>query len=105
MKTHQLWTGIAFLFSFLYVVSVTAPFAQAAEDVKETTTKTAAHTKAVKKEAKKETAGYYVGSKEGHTYHDPSSRIAKKIKPENLVKFESKAEAEKAGYSPSKVLS
>jgi len=42
----------------------------------------------------------YVGSKNSDKYHYPSCTWAKKIKPENLVCFKSKKEAEDKGYKP-----
>ena len=47
-----------------------------------------------KKEAK------YVASKETKTYHLASCKLTKEIKPEDEVRFSSKAAAAKAGYSP-----
>ena len=91
MKAHRTLAVIALLSSFAYGVSM-APLAIAADN------DTAKST--IKKTVKKETA--YVGSTEGRTYHEADSSIAKKIKPEHLVRFSSKEEAEKAGYSPSK---
>lgn len=40
----------------------------------------------------------FVGSKNSNKYHLPACRYAKTIKPENLVCFSSKEEAEKKGY-------
>ena len=45
----------------------------------------------------------YVGSKKSNKYHYPSCRWAKKIKPNNLVTFQSAKEAQEAGYIPCKV--
>lgn len=45
----------------------------------------------------------YVGSKKSNKYHYPSCRWAKKIKPYNLVTFQSAKEAQEAGYIPCKV--
>jgi len=56
---------------------------------------------AVKTVQKKATI--YVASKDGKAFHVPGCALAKNIKPANLVKFKSKAEAEKAGYSACKV--
>lgn len=56
----------------------------------------------VKTNVQKKTTGY-IASKDGKSYHKPSCALAKNIKPENLVTFKTKAEAEKAGYSPCKV--
>ncbi len=44
--------------------------------------------------------GKFVGSKNSNKYHLPSCRWAKKIKEENKIWFQSKEEAEKAGYVP-----
>lgn len=43
------------------------------------------------------------GSKQTNKYHNPSCRWAQKIKPSNLVKFQTTQEAAKAGYVPCKV--
>ena len=55
-------------------------------------------------DAQKQTAiakgGMYVASKSGKKYHLPWCSGAKTIKPENLLTFGSKEEAEKAGYTP-----
>lgn len=40
----------------------------------------------------------FVGSKNSNKYHTPDSQWAKRIKPENLVCFKSKEEAESRGY-------
>jgi len=45
----------------------------------------------------------YVGSARSNKYHYPNCQWAFKIKPENLVKFRSAAEARAAGYVPCKV--
>ena len=45
----------------------------------------------------------FVASKGSDKYHVPTCRYVGKIKPENLVSFATKEEAEKAGYSPCKV--
>ena len=45
----------------------------------------------------------YVGSKNSDKYHKPSCVWAKRIKPENLVCFSSKEEAEDKGYKPCSV--
>lgn len=44
----------------------------------------------------------YVASKNGTKYHLPTCSGAKRIKEENKIWFESKQEAEKAGYEPAK---
>jgi methylphosphotriester-DNA--protein-cysteine methyltransferase len=41
--------------------------------------------------------------KKSNKYHYPDCRWAQKIKPENLIKFQSPEEAQKAGYIPCKV--
>ncbi len=49
-------------------------------------------------------AGYkYVGSNKAKKYHRPDCQWAKKIKPENMVTFNSAKEARQAGYVPCKV--
>jgi Adenosine deaminase len=45
----------------------------------------------------------YVGSATSRKYHLPDCRYARKIKPEHLVVFSSKEEAEARGYEPCKV--
>ncbi len=45
----------------------------------------------------------YVGSKNSNKYHYPTCRYAQKIKPENLVTFNSAKDAQAAGYVPCKV--
>ena len=45
-------------------------------------------------------AGLYVGSKSGTKYHLPTCSGAQRITESNKVWFTSKAEAEKAGYTP-----
>lgn len=40
----------------------------------------------------------FVGSKNSNKYHSPSCSYAKRIKPENVVCFHSKEEAESKGY-------
>ncbi len=44
--------------------------------------------------------GGYVASKTGSKYHLPWCAGARTIKPENLIHFQSKAEAEARGYEP-----
>jgi Metal binding domain of Ada len=44
--------------------------------------------------------GEVVASKSGTKYHLPTCSGAKTIKPENLITFVSRAEAEAAGYTP-----
>lgn len=46
--------------------------------------------------------GQYVGSKSGTRYYLPWCGGVKNIKPENLVYFASKEEAEAKGYTPAK---
>lgn len=46
--------------------------------------------------------GLYVASKNSTKYHLPSCSGAKRIKEENKVWFNSKEEAERAGYEPAK---
>lgn len=45
-------------------------------------------------------AGTVVASKNGSSYHLPTCSGAKNIKPENLIRFNSAAEARAAGYKP-----
>ena len=47
--------------------------------------------------------GLYVGSNRSNTFHRPSCRYVKRIQAENLISFESRAEAINYGYSPCKV--
>ena len=44
----------------------------------------------------------FVGSKNSNKYHLPTCRYAKSIKPENLVCFSDKNDAESKGYLPDK---
>ncbi len=44
--------------------------------------------------------GGYVASKTGSKYHLPWCAGARTIKPENLIKFATKADAEARGYEP-----
>ena len=48
-------------------------------------------------------AGEFWASKNSNKYHYPDCRWAQKIKPSNLVKFNSPEAAIKAGYVPCKV--
>lgn len=45
----------------------------------------------------------FVGSRKSNVYHRPNCSAAGRIKPENLISFKTKAEAEKAGYRPCKI--
>ncbi len=45
----------------------------------------------------------YVGSKNSNVYHYPTCKSAQKIKPENLVTFNSAKDAQEKGYRPCKV--
>ena len=45
----------------------------------------------------------YVGSRNSNKYHRPSCQWARRIKPQNLVSFRSKAEVAQAGYVQCKV--
>ena len=56
---------------------------------------------AAEKTATKEESAF-VGSAKGSKYHLPSCKLAKKIKPENMVTFKDVAEAERKGYEPCK---
>lgn len=97
MKWNRPVAGLAVLFSITYAVLVATPFAVAADEVREPAKKAAK----IKKETKKEVG--LVGSSQSKTYHVSGCRMAKKIKPENLVKFTDESEAEKDGYSPCKI--
>jgi hypothetical protein len=44
----------------------------------------------------------YIGSKNSNKYHLPTCRWAKNIKPENLICFKDKNDAESKGYLPDK---
>jgi len=48
-------------------------------------------------------SGLYVGSSKSHTFHRPSCGYVRRIKPENLISFESREEAINYGYIPCKV--
>ncbi len=50
-----------------------------------------------------QTSGKFVGSKKSDVYHYPDCQWAKKIKPENLITFNSVEEAKAKGYRPCKV--
>lgn len=52
-------------------------------------------------EANVKTQGKYVASVNSTLYHDSTCSSAKQIKPANQVWFDTKEEAEAAGYSPS----
>ncbi len=45
----------------------------------------------------------YVGSKNSNKYHYPTCKSAQKIKPGNLVTFNSAKDAQAAGYVPCKM--
>lgn len=51
-------------------------------------------------EAPAATSGTYLASKNGTKYYLPTCGSAKRIKAENVVWFQTKAEAEAAGYGP-----
>lgn len=57
-------------------------------------------TEQVKEEPIVKTEGKYVGSLQSDKYHLPSCRWAEKISPVNQIWFDTKEEAEKAGYKP-----
>ena len=44
--------------------------------------------------------GYYVASRGGSAYYFPWCGTAQRIKPANLVRFETREAAERAGYRP-----
>lgn len=48
-------------------------------------------------------AAEFWASKNSNKYHSPDCRWAQKIKPSNLVKFNSPEDAREAGYIPCKV--
>lgn len=48
-------------------------------------------------------ASEFWASKKSNKYHYPDCRWAQKIKSENLIKFKSPEDAQKAGYIPCKV--
>ena len=48
-------------------------------------------------------AAEFWASKSSNKYHYPSCTYAQKIKPSNLIKFNSPEQAVKAGYVPCKV--
>ena len=50
-----------------------------------------------------DTSSYFVGSKESNVYHYPWCRYVDRIKPENLIYFDTPEEAIAAGYHPCKV--
>lgn len=79
--------------------SVTDSIAQAASVVKATPTQTdTITTSTVNKAVTDDT--YYVASKNGSAYHLPFCSGAKRIKDENKITFNTKEEAEAAGYRP-----
>lgn len=45
----------------------------------------------------------YVGSRHSDKYHRPSCSAARRIKSSNLATFDSKDEAQQAGYVPCKI--
>jgi hypothetical protein len=47
--------------------------------------------------------GKYLGSSQSNVYHYPSCGYVKRIKPENLIHFQSVKEAQEKGYRPCKV--
>ena len=46
--------------------------------------------------------GEVVAAKSGHTYYFQSCGTVKRIKEENKIYFKTRAEAERAGYTPAK---
>lgn len=56
--------------------------------------------KSAKPEVPAATSGTYMASKNGTKYYLPTCGSAKRIKTENVVWFQTKAEAEAAGYGP-----
>lgn len=73
---------------------------EAKEDIREN--KTSFNVTALSAESQ-QGAKQYVGSATSRKYHNPECRYAKKIKPEYVVLFSSKEEAESKGYEPCKV--
>lgn len=51
-------------------------------------------------DSRNDSSGTYVGSIKSDKYHYPDCRYAKNINPENEIWFDSKTEAEAAGYVP-----
>jgi len=49
-------------------------------------------------------SGPFVASKNSNKYHLPDDPHAKKIKPENLITFQTEEEARQAGYEPCSLL-
>ncbi len=49
-------------------------------------------------------SGPFVASKNSNKYHLPDDAHAKKIKPENLITFQTEEEARQAGYEPCSLL-
>ena len=47
--------------------------------------------------------GHFIGSTDSDIYHDPNCHYVAKIKPENLIEFNSIREAQNLGYRPCKV--
>lgn len=91
MRRNRLFIGGLLAIAMLYVGSFVVTAAYAANPT------TAGIAKVAKNAPVK--AGF-VGSSESKVYHKTTCMMVSKIKPENLVKFASKAEAEKAGYRP-----
>ena len=46
-------------------------------------------------------ADWHEGRLSNKKYHNAGSHLARKIKPENLIAFDSKSEAEASGFQPS----
>ena len=90
MKQNRLIIGGFIAVSLFCLTSFASPAVNAADQKEAPKTVT----------QKKETG--FVGSSESKVYHKASCQFAKKIKPENLVKFKTREEAVKAGYLPCK---
>lgn len=88
MKLRRMFIGALALLSLVVVISSVTPVFAA--DVKSV----------AKKAAQKEVT--YVASSQSKTYHVSTCPMAKNIKSVNLVKFATKADAEKAGYQACK---
>ncbi|MDB4992261.1 MAG: protein of unknown function with transrane region [Parcubacteria group bacterium] len=76
------------------------PGTDSATNVKLNASQAAAAAAAVPSPNVGNTAGTYVASKTGTKYYLPSCATAKRIKDENKVWFNTKAEAEAKGYGP-----
>ena len=78
-----------------------APYANEAEGKEEAASETQKKAKLKTQLKPNERIGPVVSSKKGAKYHHPECGSAKSIKPENIVKYPTAADALKAGLSPS----